>query len=291
MVKLSTHFIRVLLAVVLAADVVTLVAMILASAMNADYFGISGAESSIVKNNVHTYNMSVFSMASLNLIIRFVLPIFYFIGILLTTIIWFRSITYSYRLRRRDYRNLLLFLLLWHLITCVLHVSTISSAIDIMRVFINQPNPGMFRDVLTPWTGSFPWHLVVLLALASSVVAIVSLIAIAQHYHYYHATGRIHNAILETIPNARVPGEYQVVAGKSNARREFRVVKIEGDADINSDGKVQVLLEDDGRGKFEIITEEELDEMKIRRAKRRTKKEVTISTPRSPVQLNDFSSL
>jgi len=81
------------------------------------------------------------------------------------------------------------------------------------------------------------------------------------------------------------------VAGKSNARREFRVVKIEGDADINSDGKVQVLLEDDGRGKFEIITEEELDEMKIRRAKRRTKKEVTISTPRSPVQLNDFSSL
>jgi len=58
MVKLSTHFIRVLLAVVLVADVVTLVAMILANAMNPDYFGISGAASSIVKNNVRTQNMS-----------------------------------------------------------------------------------------------------------------------------------------------------------------------------------------------------------------------------------------
>jgi len=264
MVELSIGYLRCTLALAFLGNAVVVAALILSNVVHPDYFHVEGTSnrSNIYVNNVQTLNKSVFKMSGLNFIIRYILAPLYALSSVFIIAIFLRSITRADRLKHTHYQTIVRFTTLLEIITWITHCVTISAAVDIMRVFARG-----FESILTPWVGTFPWHLIVLFSLAVTLISIISLIMACAHYYRYYSKQRIRQRLLQSLPNTRKPGEYSTANVQRNIDipelGKTRVIRVEAEAPLDLNGKVRVLLKEKEDGEFEIITEDEFKAMQI----------------------------
>jgi len=239
-------------------NVLTLAGLIIANAFDPSYFASSGPGSSIVVNNVNAQNFSIFSMAGLNFMIRYVLSPLYFITTVIMIAVAARSWAAPCKMTERKYQTLVRFCTLWQFATLIVHTFVISAAIDIMRVFVNA---GAFRNILRPFIGvTFPWHLLVLLLIIPAIIAFVMILVLFFHYLRYYRCLAIRNR----LTSGEQPQPIVVdIPDSPLCDKKTRVIKVEAEAPMDMDGKVRVLLKEKPDGAFEIITEEQFMELNI----------------------------
>lgn len=246
-------------------NILTITGLIVSNVVDVNYFAISGTYSSIVANNVKTQNMSIFSMAGLNFVIRYILAPLYFLAIIILLSSLIKSYKCPCAMTKRRFRSLAQIVTVWQFATFVIHLFVISAAIDIMRTFVDNPD---FASILTPWlsitnsngTTNFPWHFFVLLLAILPFAGLVMMIVMCIHYRKYSRCMTIKNKLLAGLAQQPVVVD---VPDTPLAEKKTRVIKVEAEAPMDMDGKVRVLLKEKADGAFEIITEEQFMELNI----------------------------
>jgi len=238
-------------------NILTITGLIVSNVVDVNYFANSGTASSLVGNNVKLYNLSIFSMAGLNFVIRYILAPLYFLAIIILLSSLIKSYKCPCAMTKRRFRSLAQIVTVWQFAVFVMHLFVISVAIDIMRTFVSNP---AFISILEPWVGAFPWHFLVLLLAILPFAGLIMMIVMCIHYRKYSRCITIKNKLLAGLAQQPVVVD---VPDTPLAEKKTRVIKVEAEAPMDMDGKVRVLLKEKADGAFEIITEEQFQELNI----------------------------
>lgn len=262
--------VRTALILAFGGNLVAIACIILANVASPDYF----------RTDVLNIGIWPYSGTTINTIIRYVLAPVYFVVLLW---IVFYILCAFCKVKAMDAkgvwaRHLTMFFGLLQLAAVCTHTTVISMEIDMYRVNPECMSTALkatgyqTSNIMSPWTTCFdsttntmssdadkhliahvPWHLVVLLAILPALLSLICLFWIVERFQWYSKKVQISTRTIQ--PDA---------CGEVNETLEkTRVVKIVASGPADEDGNIRVLLRERDDGEFEVITEQQFQEIEI----------------------------